>query len=125
MNLDLTAITTSAIAIVPIIIALTQAVKMTGWVKSQFAPLASIAFGCLIAFLAHHDTADLTATLLTGVIYGLIASGLYSGVKVSMNAQGSTGSAQNKANSRKVKTTTYESVRQVEPEPEHDDLHRP
>ncbi len=127
MNLDLNAISSTAIAIVPIIIAVVQAVKMTGWVKNQFAPLVSIGVGMLIAFLAHHDSADLTSTLLTGVIYGLISSGLYSGVKTTMNATqtNANGSAKNHARSQKVKTTTYESVRQVEPEPERDDLHRP
>jgi len=127
MNLDLTSITTSAIAIVPIIIAVVQAIKLTGKVKNQFAPLISIAVGMAIAFLAHHDSVDLTSTLLTGVIYGLISSGLYSGVKTTMNTAQSnaTGSAKTKANSHKVKTTTYESVREVEPEPERDERHRP
>lgn len=86
MNLDFTTFGTGAIAVVPIVIAVTQALKMTGWVKDKYAPLVSIAIGMLIGFIADHNSADLTNTLLNGVIYGLSASGLYSGVKETTEA---------------------------------------
>jgi hypothetical protein len=79
-----------AIAVIPIIIAIIQALKMTGWVKDRFAPLISIALGVLIGFIANHDSADLSNTILTGVTYGLSASGLYSGVKETANAKESS-----------------------------------
>lgn len=87
MNFDLNVIMTNAIVIVPIIIALTQAVKMIPQVKDYYSPLISIALGVLISFLSSHDSGDLSATVLSGAIYGLMASGLYSGVKTTMNAR--------------------------------------
>lgn len=75
-----------AIAVIPIIIALVQAFKMTGWIKDKYAPLISIALGVIIGFIANHNSADLSNTILTGVTYGLSASGLYSGVKTTANA---------------------------------------
>jgi hypothetical protein len=121
MNIDIPMITASSVAIVPIILAVVQAIKLTGFVKNQFAPLLSIGVGVIIAFLAHHDTADLTITLLSGVMYGLMASGLYSGLKTTMSAQGSqgSGSAQNKG--KKVRTHTYETVtKESHSEPKND-----
>ena len=86
MNLDLSAITTNAIVIVPIVIAIVQAIKLTGWIPDHFSPLLSIAIGIIIGFLSDHNNDDLTVTILSGAIYGLIASGLYSGVKTTMEA---------------------------------------
>lgn len=124
MNIDLNTITASAVAIVPIIIAIVQAIKLTGFVKNQFAPLVSIAVGCIIAFLAHHDTADLTATLLTGTIYGLISSGLYSGVKTTMQAEQAQSAkrSEQSQNSQLIRTETYESVqteKEKQPNPDN------
>lgn len=87
MNFDLSVITTNAIIIVPVVIALVQAIKLTGWIKEHYAPLLSIGMGILVSFLSGHDTANLTGLILSGAIYGLIASGLYSGVKTTMVAQ--------------------------------------
>jgi uncharacterized membrane protein (DUF441 family) len=87
MNVDLNVITTNAVVIVPIIIALVQAIKMMPWVKDYYSPLLSIAIGVIISFLSHHDANDLSATVLSGAIYGLIASGLYSGVRTTMKAR--------------------------------------
>jgi hypothetical protein len=86
MNLDLSVITTNAIVIVPIVIALVQAIKLTGWIPDHFSPLLSIGIGIIIGFLGDHDNSDLTLTVLSGAVYGLMASGLYSGVKVTMLA---------------------------------------
>jgi hypothetical protein len=84
--MNLTVVSAGAIAIVPIIIAIVQALKMTGFVKDQFAPLISILVGVLIAFIADHAMADLTQTVLNGVMYGLSASGLYSGIATTSQA---------------------------------------
>jgi uncharacterized protein YoaH (UPF0181 family) len=86
MNLDLTAITSNAIVLVPIVIAIVQAIKLTGWIPDHFAPLLSILVGVIIGFLGDHHNNDLTLTILSGAVYGLMASGLYSGVKTTMIA---------------------------------------
>ena len=87
MNFDLSVVSTNAIVIVPIVIAIVQAVKMMPWVKDHYSPLISIAVGVLIGFLADHNMHDFSLTLLNGVVYGLVASGLYSGVKSTMVAR--------------------------------------
>jgi uncharacterized membrane protein (DUF441 family) len=87
MNFDLSAITTNAIVIVPIVLAIVQAIKLTGFVKDHFAPLVSIGVGILIGWLGGPDDATLSSLLLSGAIYGLMASGLYSGVKTTMLAR--------------------------------------
>jgi hypothetical protein len=81
INSSATVVPLGAIAVIPIIIAITQSLKMTGWVKDKFAPLIAIALGVIIGFIANHNSADLSNTILTGVTYGLSASGLYSGIK--------------------------------------------
>lgn len=86
MNFDLSLINTTSLVVVPIIIAAVQAIKLTGYVKDHFAPLLSILVGIIIGFLANHNSADLTAVLLNGAVYGLMASGLYSGVTTTMKA---------------------------------------
>lgn len=86
MNFDLNNFTTASVVIIPIVIAVTQAFKMTGWIKSQYSPLVAIVIGVFISFIAHHDSADLTVTILNGVLFGLSASGLYSGIQVTQQA---------------------------------------
>ena len=86
MNLDLSIITTNAIVLVPVVIALVQAIKLTGFIPTHFTPLLSIAIGILVGFLGDHSNSDLSLTLLSGAVYGLMASGLYSGVKTTMIA---------------------------------------
>jgi hypothetical protein len=86
MNFDITQITTNAIVIVPIVIALTQAIKLTGFIPDHFSPLLAIAIGIVIGFLDGHENPDMTANILSGAIYGLMSSGLYSGVKTTMIA---------------------------------------
>lgn len=87
MNIDLSEITSNAVIAVPIVIAIVQAIKLTGWVQDHFAPLLSIAVGILVGWLAHYHNPDFSNVLLTGAIYGLISSGLYSGVKTTMLAR--------------------------------------
>jgi hypothetical protein len=82
----ISSITVGAAATVPIVIALTQMFKMTGWLPEKFAPFASIAFGILISFLLAHDKQDMSANILAGILFGLAASGLYSGIKTSAHA---------------------------------------
>jgi len=86
-NLDLTTVNASALVVVPIIIALVQAIKLTGFINDKYSPLISLGIGIIISFLANHDTGDMSLTILSGVMYGLMASGLYSGVKTTMQAQ--------------------------------------
>jgi hypothetical protein len=82
----ISSITLGAAATVPIIVALTQIVKMAGWLPDKFAPFASIGFGILIAFLLAHDSRDYSANVLAGILFGLAASGLYSGIRSSAQA---------------------------------------
>jgi uncharacterized ion transporter superfamily protein YfcC len=70
MNIDLPQITASAVVVVPIIVAIVQAIKLTNWKgMDRFAPLISIGVGIIIGFLADHNSADLTATILSGAMY--------------------------------------------------------
>jgi hypothetical protein len=85
MNLDLTAISTNALIAVPICIAIVQAIKLTGWLPDHFSPLASIGVGIIVGWLGGDHT-SLNHSILVGAIYGLMGSGLYSGVKVTMQA---------------------------------------
>ena len=96
MNFDLSVITTNAVIVVPIVIALVQAVKLTGFVKDHFSPLLSIAIGILIGWLGNYNDVHFKEILLTGAVYGLIASGLYSGVKTTMLARNRQKIQQNK-----------------------------
>jgi hypothetical protein len=83
-NFDL--LNVGSIAIIPIVIAVVQALKMTGWVKDKYAPFVSIFVGIAIAFISNHDAADLTNTILSGILFGLSASGLYSGISTTSAA---------------------------------------
>ena len=86
MNIDLDMITTNALVAVPIVIALVQAIKLTGFIKDHFSPLVAIAVGIVIAFIGNNGMNDLSRTMLSGVVFGLMSSGLYSGVKTTMVA---------------------------------------
>lgn len=77
----------SSTAIIPIIVALIQMFKLTGWVQDKYAPFISVLVGIVLAFLMTETlTADIGQTVFTGIIYGLSASGLYSGIKTSSDA---------------------------------------
>ena len=65
---------------VPVIVALVAVAKTAG-LASKFAPLLAILIG-LVAFY-FIGSGDIAANLFQGVIVGLSASGLYSGVKAS------------------------------------------
>ena len=64
--------------VVPLVVAIVQIFKMTG-ISGKWSPLLSLAVGMGLSFLVSEDH-TLQAILLSGVIYGLSASGLYSGV---------------------------------------------
>jgi hypothetical protein len=76
---------TSAVAIVPVIVALVQVAKMVG-LPSKFSPLVSLGAGILISFLFGNETGNISQSILSGVVYGLSASGLYSGIKTTAHA---------------------------------------
>jgi Na+-translocating ferredoxin:NAD+ oxidoreductase RnfD subunit len=78
-----------AAATVPIIVAIVQAFKLTQWVKDRYAPLLSICIGVLVAWLLSNHTATnytLGGVILTGILFGLSASGLYSGIQTTAEA---------------------------------------
>ena len=109
-----------AVAVVPIIVAIVQALKMTGKLPNKFAPLVSIAVGILVGFIFRHDTQNLSQTILAGVIYGLSASGLYSGIKTTahatpsesndMSSQGGAAAAETSTTTTTEKTETQTTV---------------
>jgi hypothetical protein len=104
-NLDLLdSITIGAAATVPIIVALTQMVKMTGFVQDKYAPFVSIGMGILVSFLlTSAEARDWGQIVLSGILFGLAASGLYSGVKTSAHAIKTDRRAENKRNEEKDK----------------------
>lgn len=103
-----------AVAVVPIIVAIVQALKMTGKLPNKFAPLVSIAVGILVGFIFRHDTQNLSQTILAGVIYGLSASGLYSGIKTTAHATPSdTASTDGGAAAASTTTTTEKTETQT------------
>lgn len=68
-------------AAIPIVLAITQALKFK-WVKDSYAPFVSILVGIGVAFLLVHDISnDISHTILAGILFGLSSSGLYSGLK--------------------------------------------
>jgi type III secretory pathway component EscS len=76
-----------AAATVPIVIAITQAIKMLGFVQDKYIPFISMLVGVAVAMLLTHDFMhDLSNTIMSGILFGLSASGLYSGVKSTSQA---------------------------------------
>jgi ethanolamine transporter EutH len=86
MELDLTAV--NAAALVPVIVALVQLFKML--TKNErvlkFAPLVSLAAGLILSFVVNNDKMDIDQMIMSGLLYGLGASGLYSGTKSTAHA---------------------------------------
>ena len=64
---------------IPVLIGIVEMFKMAG-LPSRFAPFISVGCGVLIIGFVGGD-APLVSRILEGVIAGLSASGLYSGVK--------------------------------------------
>jgi hypothetical protein len=76
----LTNFTMQGAVVIPIITAIVQAFKF--WVNDKYAPFISMLVGIGITFLfTHNGLMDLSGTILTGLLFGLAASGLYSGLQ--------------------------------------------
>jgi uncharacterized membrane protein (DUF441 family) len=104
MDFDLGAITTNAIVVVPIVLALTQAIKLTGFIPDHFAPLVAIGVGIIVSWLGNgNNGVSFSSILLSGAIFGLISSGLYSGVKTTMQARNRQKVAEQERNNSKNK----------------------
>lgn len=65
--------------VVPVIISLIELLKGLG-LPAKFSALASVIIGALIGIF-YLEPKDIKIGLFKGVIYGLTASGLYSGTK--------------------------------------------
>jgi F0F1-type ATP synthase assembly protein I len=79
-------ITVGAAATVPIIVAIVQVVKMTGWIQARYAPIVAIGAGIIISMLLGYETNPWNVNILAGILYGLASSGLYSTVKTTAHA---------------------------------------
>lgn len=73
-------VTVQFLVLVPIVVGLVEAIKQLG-LSHRFAPLLSVVLGIVGAMLI--GTVD-QASVIQGVIAGLTASGLWSGVKKSI-----------------------------------------
>jgi len=63
-----------------VVIGLVEVAKKLG-MSEKFAPLLSLILGLGFAFMGFTANADLTQTIVGGIIIGLSAVGLYSGTK--------------------------------------------
>lgn len=70
-------ISPAIVALVPIIIGLTSVAKL--YLDSKWAPLIALALGIGGAFFIPASTVAIT--ILSGIVVGLTASGLYAGTK--------------------------------------------
>jgi len=75
-------ITTQFLVLVPVIVGLVQAIKMTGFLSSQFTPIVAMALGVVVVGTVDAFTG---ANVLQGIVVGLTASGLYSGTRATLN----------------------------------------
>ena len=67
------------IAIIPIITMLVDVIKKAG-LKAKFAPITSVILGVVFG-LIFENNGDIKNGIITGIIMGMSASGLYSGGK--------------------------------------------
>lgn len=65
---------------IPVIVALVEMTKKLAFIPEKFYPLISLALGIIVAFLLP-GVWDVKASIIKGVLFGLGASGLYSGTK--------------------------------------------
>lgn len=82
---SLTDYLTKSLVVVPIILGIVQAIKMTA-IPERYSAIISIVIGILIAFITANGT-YWGYSIMGGLIYGLSASGLYSGTKAVMDQQ--------------------------------------
>ncbi len=78
--LSIVSLSSYSIALVPVVMGLTSIVKnfLTSG-DGRFAPVVAIVFGILGAFLI--PDLSIQETIMQGVLIGLTAAGVYSGVK--------------------------------------------
>lgn len=69
------------LVLVPIIVGLVALAKL--YISSRFAPLIALALGIIGAFLIN-GTSGVGVTVISGIVIGLSASGLYSGTKATL-----------------------------------------
>ena len=79
-NLD---ISPAILGLVPIVMALTSLIK--NYIGSRWAPLVALGLSLVGAFL--FPAATLAVTVISGVVVGLTAAGLYSGVKATVSQE--------------------------------------
>lgn len=72
----------AVLGLAPIIMALVQAVRLTGFLPDRFAAVVAIVIGVLLAILISGVAAPV---IIGGIVAGLVASGLYSGTKAVIN----------------------------------------
>jgi uncharacterized membrane protein (DUF441 family) len=86
--MDINSLMNNSIVLVPLILAVVQGVKLIAPNLSRWAPLISILIGIIFSWL--FATGDEIVTLKTvlagGVLAGLSASGLYSGLATTMKS---------------------------------------
>jgi hypothetical protein len=71
---------------VPLVVAIVEAFKMSGF-NNKFAPIISLIIGVGLSFVINAQI-TMGEVIVSGIIYGLTASGLYSGVKSTANIRG-------------------------------------
>ncbi len=72
-----------SIALVPVVLAVTQVVK-SFLTDTRYIPVVSIVLGVAASFATPHVT-DAFFTAVQGILIGLSASGLFSGVKTTFS----------------------------------------
>lgn len=76
-------------ATIPVIVAIVQALKLTQmrWTQDKYAPLLSIVVGiCVSMMLVNDFRNNIGEIALSGILFGLSASGLYSGLRTTAKA---------------------------------------
>jgi len=84
MDISFVSISPISLALIPVVLGLVSLAKI--YLDSKWAPLLSLALGIGAAFLVPSSTIALT--VLQGILIGLSASGLYSGVKATIAPSG-------------------------------------
>jgi hypothetical protein len=69
----------NGIALIPLITILVDVIKKAG-LPNNFAPLVSLVLGVIFGFM-FDSNGDVKSAIVTGLIMGMSASGLYSGGK--------------------------------------------
>jgi hypothetical protein len=77
--MDISLLSVSGVALIPVTIGIVEAIKRTNMVSDRYTALVSIAVGIGASFV--FPGVSIAITVLSGVIIGLSASGLYTGTK--------------------------------------------